>query len=163
VKAISAPRPVDLARFWRNVDITPTCWLWTGNVAGSITKRGCMSFRGSQMYAHRLAYAWFVGPIPEGKQIDHRCRRPLCVRPSHLRPATNKQNHENHSGPRADNTSGVRGVIWDKRRRKWRAELMHWGRHVYVGRFDTIEAAAAAVREARCQLFTLNDADRIAA
>ena len=42
--------------------------------------------------AHRVAYEYWVGPIPEGLDIDHLCRNRLCVRPDHLEPKTRQGN-----------------------------------------------------------------------
>lgn len=42
--------------------------------------------------AHRLAYEVFVGPIPEGLEIDHLCRNTLCMNPEHLEPVTHTEN-----------------------------------------------------------------------
>lgn len=42
--------------------------------------------------AYRIAYEWMVGPIPEGMQLDHLCRRKDCVNPHHLEPVTRAEN-----------------------------------------------------------------------
>jgi len=69
------------------------CWLWGG---GSDSKTGYGKFRlgrkDGQAMAHRFAYEHFIGPIPEGMQIDHLCRQRLCVNPEHLEPVTIKEN-----------------------------------------------------------------------
>jgi hypothetical protein len=44
------------------------------------------------MYAHRWAYEHFVGPIPEGLEIDHGCFVHACVNPGHLEPVTHQEN-----------------------------------------------------------------------
>jgi hypothetical protein len=31
-----------------------------------------------------MSYETFVGPIPEGYEVDHRCRNPICINPGHL-------------------------------------------------------------------------------
>lgn len=73
-------RPED--RFWRHVDKTENCWLWTA------TKfphgYGCFSHKGASVLAHRYSYTISIGLIPEGLTIDHICRNKACVNPSHL-------------------------------------------------------------------------------
>ncbi len=145
-------------RFWLKVDSSGDCWLWTG----AINDRGYGVFwvDGALVYAHRFSYS-LASPIPPGLQVDHRhtCLK-SCVNPSHLRLATNKQNNENQAGVRSDNTSGVRGVSWNRARSRWRGRVYHHGREVWLGYFDTLECAAEAVRLKRIELFTHNDTDR---
>lgn len=71
-------------RFWRKVDKTSTCWLWT---ASKVPGTGYASFQVSsakRVNAHRWAYEALVGPIPRGMQLDHLCRVRHCVNPAHL-------------------------------------------------------------------------------
>ena len=39
-----------------------------------------------------MAYELFIGPIPDGLTIDHLCRNPNCVNPTHLEPVTMWEN-----------------------------------------------------------------------
>ena len=80
-----------LARFLDKVIISPDgCWEW---MAYRDTC-GYGIFRlGDRMYtAHRVAYEHFVGPIPEGKEMDHLCRNRGCASPYHVEPVTHAEN-----------------------------------------------------------------------
>lgn len=113
-----------------------------------------------RILAHRFSYQHYVGPIPPGMDVDHRCRNRACVNPSHLRTATRSQNLQNHSGPRKDNTSGVRGVTWDKANSKWRGQVYHQGKAHRTPRFVRLEDAEQAVLDLRRRLHTHNELDR---
>ena len=143
-------------RFWHKVDRSGDCWLWTGVVH----RKGYGQFGDGQriVQAHRFSYELVNGQIPEGMQIDHMCHTRRCVNPEHLRLATNKQNIENVSGARSDSTTGVRGVLPSGKRLM--AAVVHNGERHYLGRFDTIKDAEAAVIAKRLELFTHNLIDR---
>lgn len=47
---------------------------------------------GRQVYAHRFAYETYVGPIPAGMVIDHRCRNRACVNHEHMEVVTRAEN-----------------------------------------------------------------------
>lgn len=80
----------DLARFMSHVLVDPSgCWLWTGWTNG---KYGGFSFGKHKVYAHRVSYEHYVGPIPEGLTIDHLCKVKLCVNPHHLEVVTYREN-----------------------------------------------------------------------
>jgi hypothetical protein len=149
-------------RFWRHVDKQISgCWIWTG----APTDRGygqlCVS--GRMVYAHRFAWELAHGTAPAGGQLCHRgCRpepNPLCVNPAHLVIATNKQSRENRP-IFCTNTSGARGVYADPRYGKWRAQVGHHGRRVFIGAFVSCEDAGTAARDVRTALFTHNFIDR---
>lgn len=67
------------------------CWLWT---ASSFNKQGYGSFWDGERIrsAHRFSYTTFVGPIPNGHEVMHRCDIPSCVNPDHLTTGTPKDN-----------------------------------------------------------------------
>lgn len=50
------------------------------------------------------------------------------------------------------NTSGVKGVSYDRNRNKWSAEIMFQRKRYRLGRYDTLEKAAKVRKEAEDQL-----------
>lgn len=114
------PKPVPPeVRFWRYVNKTDGCWLWTGSKAGQyggfwISGQGTERVRA---YAHRYSYELHVGPIPNGLMINHLCEVKLCVRPDHLEAVTARENmlYGNHpAARRAAQTHCVHGHPFDE-------------------------------------------------
>jgi len=67
------------------------CWVW----AASKYSDGYGQFGVSpkhQIGSHRFAYNYWVGPIPDGLELDHLCRVRECCNPEHLEPVTHKVN-----------------------------------------------------------------------
>jgi hypothetical protein len=80
-------------RFYANVQKRPedTCWHWQGCPNGAVGY-GQISIHGRRVMAHRLSYVMHKGPIPDGLEIDHLCRNPMCVNPAHLEAVTHREN-----------------------------------------------------------------------
>ncbi len=102
---------------------------------------------GTKHLGHRLAWLIMTGAWPTA-QVDHRNRIRSDNRWSNLRAAEHDQNLMNCK-IRVDNTSGVKGVNFDRARGKWTARLSR----KYLGRFDTLFDAAAARRSAAIAAF----------
>lgn len=105
--------PADLARFWSKVDKAGPCWLWIASL--STPGYGQMKVGPKVLQAHRISYEIARGPIPEGLVIDHLCRVPACVNPSHLEAVTQRENMLRGTAPAAASRRGVcqRGHKWE--------------------------------------------------
>jgi hypothetical protein len=90
MKIIPQETPELSARFWSKVDKTGDCWIWTA----SKTREGYGSINigGTLFRAHRVSWAWANGPIPDGLEMDHKCKNQSCVRIEHLEPVTHREN-----------------------------------------------------------------------
>lgn len=66
------------------------CWLWTGGLTGR--GYGGLWVDGHMRSAHRVLRETLVGPVPQGFELDHKCRIRSCVNPDHVEPVTHRVN-----------------------------------------------------------------------
>ena len=112
------------------------------HVCANVTKNG----KKTTIPLHR-----FLVDCPKGKVVDHINGDTLDNRRQNLRVVSNAENLQNRQGLNANNSSGVRGVSWDKARGKWQAKIKVNYKTIHLGRFDDIEEARKAVEEAICK------------
>lgn len=96
---------------------------------------------GKEYPAHRLIFEMFHGYAPEF--VDHIDRNPLNNKIENLRAASKSENLCNR-GATSLNTSGFKGVHFDKQKNKWAAEIVKEGKRTRLGFFSTAEEASAA-------------------
>jgi hypothetical protein len=80
-------------RFWERVDASAgesACWPYTG--ATRANGYGRLILRGKHELAHRMAYRFARGKIPDGLFVCHRCDNPPCCNPDHLFLGTHQDN-----------------------------------------------------------------------
>ena len=124
-----------------------------GRDAGSDHRHGyrMITIDGERYLAHRLAFFYMTGRMPT-EHIDHINGQKDDNRWQNLREATRSQNGANR-GANKRNTSGYKGVTWDKNRSKWSAAIMCQGQPYNLGGFDTPEEAHEAYKKAAGALF----------
>jgi len=88
----------------------------------------------------------------KGLWVDHISRNKLDNRKSNLRYASPQQNCFN-AGVSKNNTTGYKGVYYDKSRDKYQAEIMCSRKKHHLGRFDTAIDAAKAYNKKAVELF----------
>ena len=114
-----------------------------GDIPLSLSETGYRIVRiNNKLYKqHRLVFLYMEGDIPSF--VDHINGDKLDNRWSNLRPATIMSNACN-VGKKSSNTSGYKGVYWDKRRQKWCSKINVESRNKHIGYFTTKEEAYRA-------------------
>lgn len=77
-------------KFLRLGDDADQCWPWIAAVTKS--GYGAVWADGGVRRAHVVAFEREYGPIPPGAECCHSCQLRSCVRPSHLRADSHKNN-----------------------------------------------------------------------
>ena len=115
-----------------------------GSIAGSVKSHGylCVGINYNSYRAHRLIFLMHKGYLP--KTIDHINGDKLDNRIENLRAATVGQNQHNRK-TNANNTSGYKGVWWNKASKKWAAGIKLEGKRIHLGYFDNVEEAAEVI------------------
>lgn len=134
--------------FWKKVNKTTTCWLWTGSLNRGYGRFGV---DGKLKYAHKLIYEQTYGILPKGKQLDHICRARACVNPTHLEIVSNRENvsRGKRSKLNTSKTSVFTGVSWNTKRKRWEARFYVNGKYLALGMFKNELDAAKAYENAK--------------
>ena len=111
-------------------------WKWQFGTSGyAVRKEGRKTIR-----MHRL-----VNFTPSWLFTDHINQNKLDNRRGNLRSVTKSQNGFNREKP-ISNTSGIKGVYWDKFTNKWRAEIKVDYKKISLGRYNELWTAKLARR-----------------
>lgn len=151
---------IDLAKMRLRYEPDTGLFYWIGrpnarvepdSVAGTVRQNGYISITldGKKYFAHRLAWLWMTGEIPE--TVDHL----NCIRSdnrfANLRNVPSDMNAQNIRSRTKRNTSGFLGVCEVKPGR-FRASLNSGKRSIYLGLFDTPQEAHQVYLEAKRKL-----------
>ena len=133
--------------YWK---VSPKIGVNIGDEAGHVEVRGykVIKILGRKYKAHRLVFLYHHGYIPKPPEfIDHIDNDRLNNKIENLRVATRAQNNQN-AKIRKDNTSGVKGITWCKKNKKWITQVqtnsVRWRKI-----FNTLDEAKVAIEEHR--------------
>ena len=116
-----------------------------GSAAGSVDNNvGYLrvSFNYKRYWAHRLVWLWHHGYMPENN-IDHINQIKTDNRIENLREVSRQCNVRN-CGNHCNNTSGVKGVSFERRRSRWQVHIWVWGKQYYLGLYTDFDNAVCA-------------------
>jgi hypothetical protein len=114
----------------------------------SISSNGYVINVVNKLLLHR-----YLTSCPSDKVVDHINGNRLDNRKYNLRICTQDENNLNITTLRSDNTSGVKGVGWNKKLNKWRARINYKGKEYHLGYFNTKEEAIQARIKKELELF----------
>ncbi|MCS5736858.1 HNH endonuclease, partial [Herbiconiux daphne] len=131
--------------------ITPVGFIEIGDTAGYIRSDGYIGIGvdGDEHLAHHLAFLYMTGSIPEF--VDHANHIRHDNRWVNLRECSLQENNHNR-GMDSRNTSGIKGVSWNKHAKKWSAYVNLNKKRHFVGYFTDIKDAEENVMRVRREL-----------
>ena len=139
------PIPKDIGDYIAYSEESKTGLVWkkprppvrVGQEAGGISNCGyfTVGFNRKRYRANRVIYFLCKRIDPEEKHVDHIDGNKLNNKISNLRLATNKQNLDNRKKS-INNTSGVTGLYWHKRRNKYAPSILCNGKLLDLGYFN---------------------------
>lgn len=109
-------------------------WKWNDNGYGYA--QSTSRIEGKRQFMHRL-----LNQTPTNYETDHINGDRLDNRKKNLRTVTRSLNQQNRTKLNKNNSSGVTGVWWDKRKARWTAEIWRNSKKVLLGRFELKEEA----------------------
>ena len=121
-------------------------WKWHLNQDGYAVRKVIVLVEGKVKYGNIFMHR-VINKTPEGSITDHINRNRLDNRKSNLRVASYSVNRLN-SKMHTNNTSGVKGISWDKSKNKWLARVWKNYKQIILGRYVNFNDAVFAREQA---------------
>ena len=120
--------------------------------SGTKTKTGYVQIGvdGKLYLAHRIIMLLVNKSLSDESQVDHIDHNRLNNKLNNLRVVSQSGNMRN-CGKRSDSSTGITGVVYHKRARKYMSYISIGGRKMHLGLFNTLEDATRARVRANLQ------------
>lgn len=125
-------------------------WKWSASFNGSLWY--AQRSEGPRLLRKTVQMHRFIMSAPRGMEVDHINGDTLDNRRENMRLCSRLQNGRNRKRPK-NNTSGFKGVWWNKTCNKWEAEIRVNNKRIYLGHYSDPEEAARAYDEAAVEHF----------
>lgn len=152
-----------IERFMNFVEFEPNtgCWLWSGscfgNGYGKFTSGLISENTLKKVKAHRFSYETFVGPIPDGLEILHKCDVHPCVNWEHLFLGT-RQDNSSDMALKGRGTKSKRKLLYGvsiQTNGRFSSRIQFKKKSLYLGTFDTIEEAGEVAFKKKLELINV--------
>lgn len=130
-------------------------YVWWNKNTKSLYVAG-MSSKGRKNRKVAYLHRW-ITKAPDDKVVDHINHNTLDNTDGNIRVVTNTENQQNRKGASANSKSGILGVHWEKRDKKWISKMQLNGKSITVGYFDDVHQAEQAIVEARMKYRTVSN------
>ena len=128
-------------------------WKWCINSRGYIVRSKHISGSGKNRKRISILMHRLLNKTPSGFHTDHINGNKLDNQKKNLRTLTASRNVF-YSGMRKNNTSGYKGVYWDKSRKSWHAHICRDRKVFFLGRFNNLLEATRSRKIAEKQLWS---------
>lgn len=155
---------IRMEEIWKSIEGYETYSVSTfGNVrndkTGKILKakpngdgRLIVSLHKKNYQIHRLVAIAFIENSENKECVDHIDNNSTNNNLTNLRWATHQENQHNKQ-IQINNTSGIKGVVWHKKDKKWQSQIYINRKCIYIGSYNTIEEATIARQFKANELF----------
>lgn len=124
-----------------------------GDIAGSVKPDGYTYIKiDKKDYGAHILACFYINEKWPTNDVDHIDGNRSNNKYKNIRVATRSQNKMN-TKLRSDNTTGVKGVYFCNRTKKYQAQITLNGKNKYLGRYKTLKEARAAYCNAARELF----------
>lgn len=149
-----------IKRFMKFVEPEPNtgCWLWLGgcdrNDYGAFRIGSRLDNSDKMVCSHRFSYETFIGPIPEGMKVLHKCDNPPCVNWEHLFLGTQQVNGTDMAskGRGTKSKKGLPFGVTMQINGKFQSRVKFKGKRICLGTFNTPEEAGSVAFKKKLEL-----------